>query len=380
MRVRSLRTVGWRNLAEAEVVFPEDARLNVLHGDNAQGKTNVLEAIYFLAAFRSFRTAQVADLLAHGSSRTTLSVKVATPELERSVGVELQRSVAGGRALVSRVIRVDGKVTPGTARAFGLVSTVLFVPEDLSLLRAAPAARRRFLDMAVAAMDRAYFAEAGEFQKVLRNRNALLKAGEARRSSAGLLDTYDEQLAKSGARVVARRRRVVAALEPHVRRLFSVLHGELDIAMGYRSEPRVQDAVGGPEIAASILAGLVERRPIDLRRGHTTFGPHLDDLEIRLGGRLAREHASQGQLRSLVLALKLAELANVQAATSEAPVLLLDDVPSELDPSRRRYLFDTLASLDCQTFLTVADPAVVPTTARRADFSVRAGRLERVLA
>jgi DNA replication and repair protein RecF len=373
VRLRSLRTGGWRNLADGEVEFPEAARLNVMYGDNAQGKTNLLEAIYFLSAFRSFRTSQAGELITHGSPRATVSARFSTRELERTLAVQLTRSDSTTRTTVVRTIRVDGKPAERMAKAFGLLSTVLFVPEDLSLLRAAPSARRRFLDLAVSGVDRGYFAQASDFQRVLRHRNAYLRGRVSRGSSTTLLDTYDEQLARTGALVVERRRSVVRQLEPRVRRFFSALHADLEVGIAYRSDTAVNAATSLAQIVAALAQGLAARRASDLRRGHTTFGPQLDDFEVSLGGRPAREHASQGQLRSLVLALKLAELASVEALTSETPVLLLDDVPSELDPSRRRYLFETLESLDCQTFLTVADVAMVPATPRRADFRVRSG-------
>jgi DNA replication and repair protein RecF len=260
------------------------------------------------------------------------------------------------------------------AAAFGALSVVLFVPEDLLLVRAAPASRRRFLDMAISGVEPAFFSEAAVFQKVLRSRNAVLRAGRPA-VLPELLDAYDEQLARAGARMVMRRRELVRALGPNVNRIFRSLHGDLPVALAYIGDAAVMAASSEVDVNASLLAGLLRRRAVDERRGHTTFGPQTDDLDIHLAERPAREHASQGQLRSLVLAMKLAELAHVELSRAEAPVLLLDDVPSELDPTRRRYLFETLAALSCQTVVSVADPNVVPAMAGRADFSVSAGKV-----
>jgi len=145
------------------------------------------------------------------------------------------------------------------------------------------------------------------------------------------------------------------------------------VALVYACDDSLTGATTEDEIETALLAGLARRRAIDTRRRHTTFGPQTDDLELRLGDRMAREHASQGQLRSLMLALKLSELALLEAQRGESPILLLDDVPSELDPERRHFLFETLSALGCQTVLTVADRGVVPAVARRADFHVRGG-------
>jgi DNA replication and repair protein RecF len=393
LRLRSLRTAGWRNLEPLRLDFDPAARLHVLHGDNGQGKTNVLEAVYYLAAFRSFRTTRAFDLVQRGAARADIGLDVETRDLVRAVDVALTVSDAtgrgrardadddgaggGGPVKVTRVVRVDGKGIRRIASAFGLASVVLFVPEDLLLVRAPPAARRRFIDLAISGVETTYFDEAAAFQRVLRSRNALLR-GNRGGVSPTLLDTYDEQLARAGARLVMRRRSIVEMLRPRVAEIFRSLHSDLPVALAYVSDDAV--AAGGtePAVATALHAGLQKRRRVDELRGHTTFGPQTDDLEIRLDNRPAREHASQGQLRSLVLSMKLAELGNVEAGRGEAPILLLDDVPSELDPTRRRYLFETLAGLSCQTVVSVADPAVVPPLAGRADFRVVAGRLAAV--
>jgi DNA replication and repair protein RecF len=228
--------------------------------------------------------------------------------------------------------------------------------------------------MAISGIEPAFFAEAAVFQRVLRSRNAVLRAGRSPVLS-GLLDAYDEQLARAGARMVMRRRELVGALGPNLNRIFRSLHGDLPVALTYVSDAAVMAATSEIDVSASLLAGLLKRRAIDERRGHTTFGPQTDDLDIYLAERPAREHASQGQMRSLVLAMKLAELAHVELSRAEAPVLLLDDVPSELDPTRRQYLFETLAGLSCQTVVSVADPKVVPAIVGRADFRVSAGKV-----
>ncbi len=378
MRIRELAAEGWRNLAPLALT-PGD-RLSVLYGDNGQGKTNVLEAAYYLAALRSFRTTHAEDLIRRDepSGRARLRANIVHRGLERRFEVEL--SAAG------RIARLDGKLVRGTSAALGTVSVVLFVPEDLLLPRAAPAARRRFLDLAIFNVERGYYAEASAFQKVLRSRNALLRRGGP---DPVLLDTYDDQLARTGARVVMRRRALVAALAPRLAEHFRALHSELPVALRYRGDPSLDDARDETAVEAGLREGLGARRSLDERRRFTGFGPHTDDLEILLNGVLARSHASQGQLRSLVLALKLAELTHVEATLGEPPVLLLDDVPSELDPQRRALLFQVIARLDCQTLISVTEREIVPdrvapeagagdpnqTVSWRSDFWVRAGRV-----
>jgi DNA replication and repair protein RecF len=362
VRIRELRAEGWRNLEPLTLVPGE--RLSVLHGDNGQGKTNVIEAAYYLAVLRSFRTSHAEDLIrrdaAGGIAR--LRAEILHRGLERRFEIELRPT--------GRIARLDGKLVRGTAAALGAVSVVLFVPEDLLLPRAAPSNRRRFLDLAIFNIERGYYDEASAYQKVLKSRNVLLKRGPA---DARLLETYDEELARTGARVVMRRRGLVAALEPLFKEHFRALHSELPVSLAYTSDPDVARAGEEAAVRASLHAGLVARRGLDERRRFTGFGPHTDDLDIGLAGAPARSHASQGQLRSLVLALKLAELSNVEARLGDPPVLLLDDVPSELDPARRALLFEVIGRLDCQTLISVTERDIVPAQPARRDFLVRAG-------
>jgi len=366
--------VGWRNLEPLDLALDPAASLHVLYGQNGQGKTNVIEALYFLATFRSFRTTQAGDLIRRDGTEARVAVDLQTLEAGRVVEARLFREGAGGKATINRTISVDDKPVKRVSAAFGVLSAVLFVPEDLMLARAAPAARRRFLDMAAAGTAPAYLGESATFQRVLRGRNALLRSGRAAGSTAWL-DTVDEQLAQAGARVVMRRRAFVRDMAPQAQEFFRALHADLPVALVYDADETVTRAGTEGEVAAALLAGLGSRRAMDLRRRHTTFGPQTDDLGIHLGGQLAREHASQGQLRSLMLSLKLAELVLVGRARGETGVLLLDDVPSELDLERRRFLFETLTLLGCQCVLSVADRGVVPPVSGRADLQVSAGRV-----
>jgi DNA replication and repair protein RecF len=363
--IRELRAQGWRNLEPLELV--PGPRVNVLHGDNGQGKTNLIEAAYYLATLRSFRTSHAEELIRGGAAaagRAQLAARVEHRGLDRKVDVRLGPE--------GRTVTLDGKRVRGAAAIFGAVSVVLFVPEDLLLPRAAPAARRRFLDLAVFNVERGYYREAAAFQKVVKSRNHLLKRGPV---DPVLLDAYDDELARTGARVVMRRRALVTELAPRTRDFFRALHGDIPVELRYRSAPAIDLAPDEAGVQAALLGGLRAQRALDERRRFTGTGPHTDDLDIVFAGRLAREHASQGQLRSLVLALKLAELTNVEARRGDVPVLLLDDVPSELDPTRRKFLFDMVGGLSCQTLISVTEREVVSPLPERVDFRISAGRV-----
>lgn len=365
MILRELRVRGWRNVAAA--TLRPGSRATVLYGHNGQGKTNLVEAAHYLTTFRSFRTNHVDEAVPWGTGRAHLEGEVTVGGLDR----KLEVTVTSGR----KAALLDGKPVGRAASRLQGVAAVLFVPEDLLLPRAAPSERRRFLDRAIFAADRSYSSDAVAFERVLRSRNAVLREGAPR---PALLDTYDEELARTGARIVRRRRDLVAALAPRVEALFGAIHSDLGARIRYRGHASVEGARDDGEVVAALLAGLQARRELDLRRGFSGFGPHTDDLELELGQHPARDHGSQGQLRSLVLALKLAELAHLEERQGEPPLLLLDDVASELDEVRRRQLFETIARLPGQTLITVTDRHLLPTLPERRDFEVVAGQIRQV--
>ena len=219
---------------------------------------------------------------------------------------------------------------------------------------------------------RPYFREVLTFERILKSRNVLLRRGSV---EATLLASYDEKLAEAGARIVIRRRETVRSLLPRLEATFHQIHSEAAVGMRYASDPLVQAADSEAEVVVALREGLLAHREADQRRGFTGFGPQTDDLELKLAGHLARQHASQGQLRSLVLALKLAEVEHLREVLGEAPLLLLDDVVSELDEQRRRSLFTAMAALSCQSLITVTERDHLPPLPGCVDFQVSAGAL-----
>ena len=366
MNIRLLRASGWRNLAP--VALEPGPRATVFFGHNGQGKTNVLEAAHYLIEFRSFRTRTPTELVGWQAPEAKLAAEIEVGPLTRRIDVQIGSEAAPTR----KQVRVDGKGVRRDSPQLRGLGVVVFLPEDLLLPRAAPSARRSFLDRAAYNVDRLFYAEAVTYQKVLRSRNLLLRRGTA---SPPLLDTYDQQLSRAGARLVMRRRTIAAALAPRVQALFVSLHADIPAVIQYRSAPAIAEATSEADVAVALEAGLGRDRELDVRRRFTGTGPHTDDLEIHLGGRPVREHGSQGQLRSLVLSLKLAELGNLADSLGEPPLLLLDDVASELDGIRRHKLFETITALPGQTFITVTDRDLIPTLPGRLDFQVSQGSI-----
>lgn len=368
MQVAALQLMGVRNLAPLQLV--PGARFNVFHGDNGQGKTNLLEAVYVLAALRSFRTATLAEIIGHGHERATMAARVIRSELDRryQVVVEPQR----------RTAIVDDKPVRPVAKYFGAFNVVLFAPEDLAVVRGAPAERRRFLDRTVFGRHAAFLATAQEHDKVLRSRNAVLRGLAEGNRGADLLEVYDHQLAPLALAIVQARRALLDALQPRLAAVFAAITGgELPLSIAYDTSPEL--AAADP---AALLARYQADRPRDLARRSTSTGPHRDDLRWSLAGHEAAAFASQGQTRAMVLAWKIAEMELLHETHGDPPLLLLDDVSSELDDTRNAYLFDYLARRPGQCFISTTDPRHVRIPDQRGDrvdHEVRAGVVSRVI-
>jgi DNA replication and repair protein RecF len=341
------------------------ARFNVFSGDNGQGKTNLLEAIFVVAALRSFRTTRLADLIAFGGDQARLGARVLKDDLVRLYEVEL---VPGARK-----VALDGKSVRPLARYFGGFNVVVFTPEDLGLPRASPSERRRFLDRGVFNLRPDYLAIAQDYERVLKTRNTVLRqVGDGaldRRRAEDLLAVYDHQLAGLGAKVIAARQGFLEAVRGELAIAFaSITRTGLAVAVRYV----VRSAAETPE---AIAAALGAARAKDYATHATQVGPHRDDLVFELEGHEAGAYASQGQLRAIMLAWKTAELQVLGAAHGDLPILLLDDVSSELDPQRNEFLFEHLATLAGQCFITTTHPGHVLLRQHRADYRIANGEI-----
>ncbi len=345
MRVLALEATGFRNLSP--LVIEPHPRFNVFSGDNGQGKTNLLEAIYLLGTLRSFRAGKTEELIAFGQAQARVRARVERLGIERLLEVALTPG--------HKSARVDGKGARTTSY-FGGFNVVLFAPEDLNLVRGAPSGRRRFLDRAIFNAQPSYLADVQTYERVLRSRNALLR--QSRAVDLALLDIYDQQLTVAAAPLWSQRQALVEALLPHLHTAFSfVTSGQLTLSARHR-----RALADGTALAAQLSAD----RPKDLARGATSSGPHTDDLQLLISDRPAAQFASQGEARAIVLALKIAEITLLRERLGDWPVLLLDDVSSELDPGRNRLLFDFLQRMPGQVFVTTTQPDLVLIEAARA--------------
>ena len=350
MYVRHLGLRDFRSWEHAELELTPGRTVFV--GPNGYGKTNLVEALWYSSTLSSHRVATDAALVRVGASRAVVSTIVVNEGRECAVDLE----IAAGRANKARLNRSPVR---SPREVVGVLRAVLFAPEDLALVRGDPADRRRYLDDLAAVRRPRVAAVRADYEKVLRQRTALLKsaAGARFRGDRGALDTldvWDGHLAAHGAELMAARIDLVNELAPEVQKSYQRLAPASRLAaIGYRASVDVEpDRTDTEELRAALLAQMAQRRDAELERGVCLVGPHRDDLELRLGEQLAKGFASHGESWSMALALRLAAYELLRADGGD-PVLLLDDVFAELDAARREALAAAAASAE-QVLVTAA--------------------------
>ncbi|CAG6393527.1 DNA replication/repair protein RecF [Streptomyces cocklensis] len=381
MHVAHLSLADFRSYARAEV--PLDPGVTAFVGPNGQGKTNLVEAVGYLATLGSHRVSSDAPLVRVGAERAVVRAQVVqgTPaDTERRQLLELE--INPGRANRARINR-SSQVRPRDL--LGIVRSVLFAPEDLALVKGDPGERRRFLDELITARAPRLAGVRSDFERVLKQRNTLLKTAALARRHGGkgadlsTLDVWDQHLATAGAELLAHRLDLVAALQPLADKAYEQLApGGGPVGLDYRSsmgDEALAGAVGREELFPRLLDALTAARRQEIERGVTLVGPHRDDLVLRLGPMPAKGYASHGESWSYALALRLASY-ELLCADGDEPVLVLDDVFAELDARRRERLAEMVAPGE-QVLVTAAVDDDVPGLLRGARFSVQDGTVVR---
>ncbi len=338
--------------------------LTVLHGANGQGKTSLLEAVGWVARMRSFRGVTDAMLVRSGATEAIVRAEVETDERQQLFEAEIR--VAGrNRVLCNRH-------PVGRARDLHrLLHVTVFSPDDLSLVKGGPAERREFLDEVLTMLSPRYDAARSDYERVLKQRNALLRAGVRDDEARVTLDVFDDQLVRAAVELVRGRLQLVERLTPAITARYRLLAGHrTDVQACYEAEWTKEVTLDGLE--EGLRAAIAERRRAELDRGITLVGPHRDEWHLLLGGLEARQQASQGEQRTLALALRLAGHDVVTDITKYAPVLLLDDVFSELDPARAAALVHNLPR--GQTLVTTAG-TLPPDIVVERELHIEAGRV-----
>ncbi len=338
--------IGWIQVADFRnyrtLSYSPAPRLNLLTGPNAHGKTNLLEALGLLVAGRSFRTSRVAEMARWGTESSTVA------------GEMIRGGDASGRRVLRRALT---KLADGGWQTVGesveWARAIAFGWQDLEIVNGMPSARRHFIDGFAARLYPTHQATLVRYRQILARRNRLLQQRSYGAAAAASLEPWNEQLASAGMELIERRRKAVAALQTEIARVYRSLSTSRS-----KVEVRYRTALGEASDPGALLAALQRAQRQELQRGQTLVGPHRDDLAIELDGVDARAFGSRGQQRLVALALRLAEVLPVTEAAGTAPVLLLDDALSELDPGVREQVLRELGSAE-QVFLTTPEPLAV---------------------
>ena len=343
MYIEGITLKDYRNYTSA--FFQPCRGVSVLMGDNAQGKTNILEAVYLCCTGRSHRTTHDRELIRMGEEAAY--VKVSGMRQDGAHDVEIAVNQSGRRR-----VKVNGNPVSRSGELLGHITGVLFAPEDLRMVTDGPAVRRRFIDMELSQLRPKYYYALQRYNRALKQRNALLRDCLQTGKTPASLELWDEELSQSGSEIMEGRQAFIAKINESAGRIHAAVTEEGE-ALTVQYEPDLTEIESAETTRENLLQALGRTRDIDLKRGVTSVGPHHDDMAIFINGMDARMYGSQGQVRTCALSLKLSEIDLLQEETGEAPILMLDDVMSELDPSRRRQLIRRLEGV--QTLITCTD-------------------------
>ena len=350
MRVKRILLNDYRNYSE-QTLEPSDG-LNLFVGENAQGKTNLIETMEYAALGRSQRASKDAELIRWERPSAIVRIVFEKFDVEQSIAFEINRQKPRRLFFNDAPIKIRELI--------GKLNVVYFSPEDLFMIKGAPSNRRRFLDAEISQASPAYFFELLTFNKILAQRNSLLKKIKDGIARASELELWNEQLSGAAARIVVKRSEVVEKLSAIAGKIQAALSkGREQLSIEYEAKGFDEakfDSGLTSTLAARYHNKLIDSAHVDVARGSTSIGPHLDDLKFLIDGRELRLFGSQGQQRTAVLSLKLSELEFLNDETGTYPILLLDDVMSELDAARRLELLNFLRRKQIQTFITAVEP------------------------
>lgn len=361
MRLKHLAVADFRNIVMLRIEPGE--RFNLLHGLNGQGKTNLLEAIYLLGSPRSFRTARLPELIRHGRQSGQVQGTVEAGGVTSRLRLVLEQA--------GRRVDIDGKGIQRASDLHGKLNAVVFSPDDTGMVRMGPETRRRYLDRAVYTGDIGYLHCWHDYQRILKQRNHLLKLAD--RSG---MDVWTEKLAEAGAEVIERRLQFVEQLNIRQKQHYAAISGGSEES-GISYRPDGVSSGQRDSIKPELLELFKRHERADERAGTTTAGPHRDDLQFLLDQKSLKAFGSQGQQKSFVLALKMAEMDHLEETFGDSPLLLLDDMSSELDARRNGNLMEFLVARNLQVFITTTErsPAILGAATDCAVFHVQDGNL-----
>jgi len=356
MYVKELRLKNFRNYEDEVFVFSKDT--NIIYGNNAQGKTNALEAVYLFSIGKSFRTQQDKELIAFDRKYTKITVLFDDSTRENEIEITVRRDK-------KKQIKLNGVPINKISELIGHFTVVLFSPDELNLTKGSPNARRRFLDIAISQMRPKYYHILRKYNKILEQRNSLIKKMRYTndKSLIETIDVWNEKLADYGMAIVSYRKKFADSLRDFAKKIHHEISGEV-FDIEYKTSFQSKE---------EFLEKLSKSLDKEIEMGFTLYGPHRDDLDIRIADKDIKIYGSQGQHRSAVLALKLAQADMIYEDCGEYPVLLLDDIMSELDAGRRAYLSGKIC--DKQVIITCTDADTLSADSRAKQINIKNGKI-----
>lgn len=363
MKLRSITLKNFRSYSGESFIFHD--HLNVIFGDNAEGKTNLLESIYFLLAFKPFKQVNTEEIIKFGTEESRIK-----GEIESEAGLdEIHILISSGK----KNIKLNGKVIYTTSKILGRYNIVSFLPSDIDLIKGSPGNRRRYLDTLICTIEPAHIRDLKQYHRVLTQRNSILASSY--KLTRDQVEIWDEKLAETGGRILSRRSKFIKMIKPHLNRVYGLTSGtSKEIGIRYKCSFQTEG-----DLARDFLAELKSKFEIDKQRKHTTVGPHRDQLTFTIGSRDAAVYASQGEAKNLALSLKASEIDLIRELIGRTPILLLDDVTSELDERRKRFLFKMISNFRGQTFITTTSLKEIHHKGEMKLFRIKNGRAQQKL-
>ena len=350
MYITKLKLKNFRNYNEIEVLL--DPQINIFYGNNAEGKTNLLESIYICSTSKSYRTSKENDLIKFNEKEAHIKLIFCKDNTEKNKIIDIQLNKDSKKGIAVNGVKLDK-----ASEFLGFFTVVLFAPEDLNIIKEGPSFRRKFLDMELCQIDKLYVASLNNYNKTLNQRNALLRDiatvyGSNREALIEMLDTYDEQLASYGIEVIEKRNKNIKELAQKISDIHYKISGEKEkLIISYECGAIENEDIKNEQIKKEIFIDKLKKtRDVDLKNQYTLVGPHRDDISFKIENVDLRKYCSQGQKKTAAISLKLAELNIIKEKINDTPVLLLDDVFSELDETRQKLLVNNLEGV--QTIIT----------------------------
>ena len=360
MIIEYLELSDFRNYDEVHIDLSPNT--NIFFGNNAQGKTNILEAVFLTGTTKSHKGSHDADIISFGRDFGVIRALFNKNGVDYKIGIQLRRDKR-------KAISINNSPIKKAADLLGIVNVVLFSPEDLSIIKSGPDKRRRFIDMTLCQVDKEYLFALSSYNKIVNQRNKLLKNYDKRVDISDTLDIWDDQLINYGNKVISKRERFISDIKNIINEIHCNLTGNNDVLnIDYKKNVKEED----------YKERLKKSRDRDIIFKNTSIGPHRDDIDFSINDIDVKKFGSQGQQRTVALSLKLSEIEIIKKATDDTPILLLDDVLSELDLNRQKYLLETLG--DTQTLITCTglDEFVNNRFEINKCFRVSDGRIEEV--